>query len=198
MCEFISYIANNEKLRFDDFMEFCPVYAYEDDRELFGLSENQKEIFVDLVKATLNSLHLPVNVSQSLELPRVRGEYIHAFLDEYALDSNGEIETLLLSSVRCKEDEKKAIAIMKEFAVTPERFEKFITALSNHFLAMNSRNTGFAKALLSCYQFGQISACGELIELPTLQNAEKAEAFAQKYGMELLTEPFETNIIWRK
>ena len=106
MCEFISYIANNEKLRFGDFMELCPVYAYEDDRELFGISENQKEIFVDLVKVTLNSLHLPVNVSQSLELPRVRGEYIHAFLSEYALDSNGESETLFLSSNRCKKDER--------------------------------------------------------------------------------------------
>ena len=79
MCEFISYIANNEKLRFGDFMEFCPVYTYEDDRELFGISDNQKEIFVDLVKATLNALRLPVDVSQNLELPRARGEYIHAF-----------------------------------------------------------------------------------------------------------------------
>jgi hypothetical protein len=45
---------------------------------------------------------------------------------------------------------------------------------------------------------GQISVFGELIELPTLQNTEKATAFAQKYGMELLDEPFETNIIWRE
>jgi hypothetical protein len=87
-------------------MEFCPVYAYEDDRELFGISENQKEIFVDLVKATLNSLHLPVNVSQNLELPRVRGEYIHAFLDEYAVHYNEKAETLFLSSNRCKKDER--------------------------------------------------------------------------------------------
>lgn len=119
MCEFISYIANNEKLRFGDFMEFCPVYTYEDDRELFGISENQKEIFVDLVKATLNSLHLPVNVSQSLELPRVRGEYIHAFLDEYAVHYNEKAETLFLSSVRCKEDEKFTLDADRLLAVFP-------------------------------------------------------------------------------
>ena len=53
---------------------------------------------------------------------------------------------------------------------------------------MNSRNTGFAEALLSCYQFGQISVFGELIELPTLQNTEKATAFAEKYGLELPNE----------
>ena len=119
MCEFISYIANNEKLRFDDFMEFCPVYAYEDDRELFGISENQKEIFVDLVKATLNSLHLPVNASQNLELPRVRGEYIHAFLDEYAIDYNEKAETLFLSSKRCQEDEKFTLDADRLLAVFP-------------------------------------------------------------------------------
>ena len=119
MCEFISYIANNEKLRFGDFMEFCPVYTYEDDRELFGISENQKEIFVDLVKATLNSLHLPVNVSQSLELPRARGEYIHAFLDEYAVHYNEKAETLFLGSVRCKEDEKFILDADRLLAVFP-------------------------------------------------------------------------------
>ena len=119
MCEFISYIANNEKLRFGDFMEFCPVYTYEDDRELFGISENQKEIFVDLVKATLNSLCLPVHVSQDLELPRVRGEYIHAFLDEYAIDYNEKAETLFLSSVRCKEDEKFTLDADRLLEVCP-------------------------------------------------------------------------------
>jgi hypothetical protein len=119
MCEFISYIANNEKLRFGDFMEFCPVYTYEDDRELFGISENQKEIFVDLVKATLNSLHLPVNVSQNLELPRVRGEYIHAFLEEYAIHYNEKAETLFLSSDRCKEDEKFILDADRLLAVFP-------------------------------------------------------------------------------
>ena len=106
MWKFVSYIACDEKIKFGDFMELCPVYTYEDDRELFGISEDRREIFVDLVKATLNALHLPVHVSQDLELPRARGEYIHAFLEEYAVDSNGEIETLLLSSQRCKEDEK--------------------------------------------------------------------------------------------
>ena len=63
--------------------------------------------------------------------------------------------------------------------------------MSNHFLAMNGRNTGFAKALLSCYQFGQISVFGELIELPTLQNTEKANAFVETYGLKLLDEPYD-------
>ena len=54
-----TYIANNERIKLGEDMEYCPVYAYEDDRELFGFSEDQKEIFVDLVKATLNSLRLP-------------------------------------------------------------------------------------------------------------------------------------------
>ena len=101
-----TYIANNERINVGEDMEYCPVYAYEDDRELFYISEDQKEIFVDLVKATLNSLCLPVHVSQDLELPRVRGEYIHAFLDEYAIDYNEKAETLFLSSKRCQEDEK--------------------------------------------------------------------------------------------
>lgn len=101
-----TYIANDKRIGIGEYMEYCPVYAYEDDQELFGISENQKELFVDLVKATLSSLQLPVNASRNLELPRVRGEYIHAFLSEYALDSNGESETLFLSSNRCKKDER--------------------------------------------------------------------------------------------
>ena len=100
-------------------MEYCPVYAYEDDRELFGISKNQKEIFVDLVKATLNSLRLPVHVSQDLELPRVRGEYIHAFLDEYAIHYNKKAETLFLSSDRCKDDEKFILDANRLLAVFP-------------------------------------------------------------------------------
>ena len=43
-----------------------------------------------------------------------------------------------------------------------------------------------------------VTVFGELIELPTRQNTEKATAFAEKYGLELPNEPFETNIIWRK
>ena len=110
----------------------------------------------------------------------------------YAGDPYAYYEVMTIPALK---DEKKAIAIMKEFAVTPERFEKFITALSNHFLAMNSRNKGFAKVLLSCYQFGKVAFFGEVFEVHTLKNDEKATAFAPKYGMELLDEPFETNII---
>jgi hypothetical protein len=36
------------------------------------------------------------------------------------------------------------------------------------------------------------------MDVSEFKNVEKAEAFAQKYGMELLDEPFETNIILRK
>ena len=88
-------------------------------------------------------------------------------------------------------DEQKAIEIIKEFAATPERFEKFIMALSKHFLAMDDRNKGFARALLSCYQFGQVMVFGELIELPELQSAGKATAFAKKYGLELPNELYD-------
>ena len=100
-------------------MEFCPAYTYEDDRELFGISEDRREIFVDLAKATLNSLCLPVHVSQDLEFPRVRGEYIHAFLDEYAIDYNEQAETLFLSSKRCQEDEKFTLDADRLLAVFP-------------------------------------------------------------------------------
>ena len=86
-------------------------------------------------------------------------------------------------------DEKKAIAIMKEFAVTPERFKKIITALSRHFMEMDDRSKGFAKVLLSCYQFGQVTFFGEVFEVHTLKNDEKATVFAEKYNLELLTEP---------
>ncbi len=119
MCEITSYIANNKKIEVVRGIEHCPVCSFKDDRELFYISENQKEIFVDLVKVTLNSLHLPVNVSQSLELPRVRGEYIHAFLEEYAVHYNEKAETLFLSSVRCKEDEKFILDADRLLAVFP-------------------------------------------------------------------------------
>ena len=114
-----TYIANNERIKLGGDMEYCPVYAYEDDRELFGISEDRREIFVDLVKATLNSLCLPVHVSQDLEFPRVRGEYIHAFLDEYAIDYNEKAETLFLSSKRCQEDEKFTLDADRLLAVFP-------------------------------------------------------------------------------
>ena len=119
MCEITSYIANNKKIEVVRGTEHCPVCSFKDDRELFYISENQKEIFVDLVKATLNALHLPVYVSQNLELPRVRGEYIHAFLDEYAIHYNGKAETLFLSSDRCKEDEKFTLDADRLLAVFP-------------------------------------------------------------------------------
>ena len=114
-----TYIANNERIELGEDMEYYPVYTYEDDRELFGISEDRREIFVDLVKATLNSLRLPVHVSQDLEFPRVRGEYIHAFLDEYAIDYNEKAETLFLSSKRCQEDEKFTLDADRLLGVFP-------------------------------------------------------------------------------
>ena len=114
-----TYIANDKRIGIGEYMEYCPVYSYEDNQELFGISEDRRELFVDLVKATLNSLQLPVNASRNLELPRVRGEYIHAFLDEYAVHYNEKAETLFLSSVRCKEDEKFILDADRLLAVFP-------------------------------------------------------------------------------
>ena len=42
------------------------------------------------------------------------------------------------------------------------------------------------KTMLSAYQFGDVY----VDDAVTLKNPEKAEAFAKKHGMELLTEPF--------
>ena len=104
----------------------------------------------------------------------------------YAGDPYAYYEVMTIPELK---DEKKAIAIIKEFVANPERFEKIMTALSQHFMEMNDRNKGFAKVLLSCYQFGQVAFFGEVFEVHTLKNDEKATAIAEKYSLELLTEP---------
>ena len=47
------------------------------------------------------------------------------------------------------------------------------------------------KLLLSIYQFGAYKPDSSQMYVPEFKNVEKAEAFAKKYGMELLDEPFE-------
>ena len=93
-------------VRLGERIEYYPVFS-EDNRELFGTSKNRRELYVDVIKALLNALNITsFKPTQDLCLPRVRGEYIHAFLNENVPEFYDEIETLIIGSKRCKKDEK--------------------------------------------------------------------------------------------
>ena len=73
-------------------------------------------------------------------------------------------------------------------------FEEYYLALLD-FLCKHDPENGYCditkKLLLSIYQFGTYKPDSIQMDVSEFKNVEKAEAFAKKYGMELLDEPFE-------
>lgn len=72
--------------------------------------------------------------------------------------------------------------------------EEYYLALLD-FLCKHDPESGYCditkKLLLSIYQFGTYKRDSIQMYVSEFKNVEKAEAFAKKYGMELLDEPFE-------
>ena len=75
-----------------------------------------------------------------------------------------------------------------------DEIEEYYLALLD-FLCKHDPENGYCditkKLLLSIYQFGTYKPDSRQWDVSEFKNVEKAEAFAQKYGMELLDEPFE-------
>ena len=75
-----------------------------------------------------------------------------------------------------------------------DEIEEYYLALLD-FLCKHDPESGYCditkKLLLSIYQFGTYKRDSIQMYVSEFKNVEKAEAFARKYGMELLDEPFE-------
>ena len=75
-----------------------------------------------------------------------------------------------------------------------DEIEEYYLALLD-FLCKHDPESGYCditkKLLLSIYQFGTYKSYSIQMYVSESKNVEKAEAFAKKYGMELLDEPFE-------
>jgi hypothetical protein len=88
--------------------------------------------------------------------------------------------------------------LFRERLYGDDEFEEYYLALLD-FLCKYDPESGYCditkKLLLSIYQFGTYKPDSIQMYVSEFKNVEKAEAFAKKYGMELLDEPFETNII---
>ena len=95
--------------------------------------------------------------------------------------------------------------LFRERLYDDDKFEEYYLALLD-FLCKHDPENGYCditkKFLLSIYQFGTYKRYSiqsyvsefknvEKVEKSEFKNVEKAEAFAKKYGMELLDEPFE-------
>jgi hypothetical protein len=85
-------------------------------------------------------------------------------------------------------------ALFRERLYGDDEIEEYYLALLD-FLCKQDSESGYCditkKLLLSIYQFGAYKPDLSQMYVPEFKNVEKAEAFAQKYGMELLDEPFE-------
>jgi hypothetical protein len=84
--------------------------------------------------------------------------------------------------------------LFRERLYGDDEFEEYYLALLD-FLCKHDPESGYCditkKLLLSIYQFGAYKPDSIQMDVSEFKNVEKAEAFAKKYGMELLDEPFE-------
>jgi tetratricopeptide (TPR) repeat protein len=84
--------------------------------------------------------------------------------------------------------------LFKERLYGDDELEEYYLALLD-FLCKHDPEIGYCditkKLLLSIYQFGTYKSDWSQMDVSEFKNVEKAEAFAKKYGMELLDEPFE-------
>lgn len=84
--------------------------------------------------------------------------------------------------------------LFRERLYGDDEFEEYYLALLD-FLCKHDPESGYCditkKLLLSIYQFGTYKCYSIQMYVSEFKNVEKAEAFAKKYGMELLDEPFE-------
>lgn len=84
--------------------------------------------------------------------------------------------------------------LFRERLYGDDEFEEYYLALLD-FLCKHDPESGYCditkKLLLSIYQFGTYKCYSIQMDVSEFKNVEKAEAFAKKYGMELLDEPFE-------
>jgi tetratricopeptide (TPR) repeat protein len=84
--------------------------------------------------------------------------------------------------------------LFRERLYGDDEFEEYYLALLD-FLCKHDPESGYCditkKLLLSIYQFGTYKRDSIQMYVSEFKNVEKAEAFAKKYGMELLDEPFE-------
>ena len=84
--------------------------------------------------------------------------------------------------------------LFRERLYGDDEFEEYYLALLD-FLCKHDPESGYCditkKLLLSIYQFGTYKRYSIQMDVSEFKNVEKAEAFAKKYGMELLDEPFE-------
>ncbi|MBO5715454.1 MAG: tetratricopeptide repeat protein [Clostridia bacterium] len=81
--------------------------------------------------------------------------------------------------------------------IEDEEIEKYYIALLDFFCKYDPEGDycdATKKLLLSAYQFGTFKWFKDTNYVLNLQNAEKAEALAKKYGMELLSEQFDSSI----
>ena len=85
-------------------------------------------------------------------------------------------------------------ALFRERLYGDDEIEEYYLALLD-FLCKHDPENGYCditkKLLLSIYQFGTYKSGLSQMDVSEFKNVEKAEAFAKKYGMELLDEPFE-------
>ena len=85
-------------------------------------------------------------------------------------------------------------ALFRERLYGDDEIEEYYLALLD-FLCKHDSESGYCditkKILLSIYQFGTYKSDWSQMDVSEFKNVEKAEAFAKKYGMELLDEPFE-------
>ena len=85
-------------------------------------------------------------------------------------------------------------SLFRERLYGDDEIEEYYLALLD-FLCKHDPESGYCditkKLLLSIYQFGTYKPDSIQMYVPEFKNVEKAEAFAKKYGMELLDEPFE-------
>jgi hypothetical protein len=75
-----------------------------------------------------------------------------------------------------------------------EEFEAYYMSLLDFlskYKVQDERCSDIQKLLLSAYQFGEYLNYASKYEIPELEDHQKATEFAEKYGIELLNEPFD-------
>jgi hypothetical protein len=75
-----------------------------------------------------------------------------------------------------------------------EEFEAYYTSLLDFlskYKVQDERCSDIQKLLLSAYQFGEYLNYAVKYEVSELEDHQKATEFAEKYGIELLNEPFD-------